>query len=216
MTYTLYAKRECPFCWQVKIALHYLRFGYDLIEWDQVDHDAIAALSPQASVPVLFDESCKESLWDSLAIVLYLQDRFIARQINEDNQAEPHTHGLLSDGWQTNKKIREVVIFSNQIAGKGLRDLIFAQRDQKNTEKSLESSLGQWRESLDWLEQRVEGGPSFLSHGFSWADAALAPRFALAEKYGVGVHAGTHPALSAWFASIKKHEAVKAAIKNPD
>ena len=124
-----------------------------------------------------------------MAIIHYLEDLS-----GSNNTLFP---GDLSE----RNKARSLQIYSNSLIGKELREVIFEKRNKPEQEWDIErineGELG-WRRCLDWLEQQLESTDHFLASGFSVADAALLPRFALAEKYGVGVDQ-RHPRLHDWY-----------------
>lgn len=182
-----YSKKGCPFCWQIKLALSHYDIDHKLTEWDVPDKDFILQYSPQASLPLLLDGEL--SIWDSAPIIYYLED------VSDQNKT------LFPGNSVERNKARLLHTYSNSIVGKGLREVIFEKRGKSESEWNLErikKGEVEWNKSLDWLEDKIESDQSFLSTGFSIADAALLPRFGLAELYGVGVD-DKHPRLFKWF-----------------
>ena len=185
---------------QVKLALQYFDIAYELEEWKTPDKDMLLRYSPQGSSPVLVVDDF--SIWDSLSIIYYL----------EDVAANGKT---LFPGNETERaKARLLQTYSNSIVGKDLREVIFEKRSKPESEWDLErikkGDQG-WRNALDWLEAKIESDNSFLSAGFSVADAALLPRFTLAEKYGVGVDE-RHKKLLHWFQGSEKRWSDSIAV----
>lgn len=193
MTFTLYSKYDCPFCWQVKIALSYLNIQYDLLEKKDVDHAALRKLAPQTTLPILLNDETGETIWDSVSIMFYLQDHAVTA-------GQSLLPGTLAERHQ----IRQLAIYSNQIAGRGLREVIFEKRSKAENEwdrDRISDGEVEWNNTLDYLENKIESSESFFKAGFSWADTALLPRFVLAEKYAVGV-TSDHPKLFTWFKTL--------------
>ena len=194
MTMLLYSKKECPFCWQVKIALNYLDIDYDLEEWKTPDKEFLLQYSPQGSSPILLIND--SSIWDSVSIIYYLED------ISVNNKT------LFPGTINERAKARLLHTYNNSIAGKYLREVIFEKRSKPESEwdaKRIEKGEQGWRSTLDWLEAEIESSASFISAGFSIADAALLPRFGLAEHYGVGIDE-KHPKLYEWFDCLNKQD----------
>ncbi|MFK8068561.1 MAG: glutathione S-transferase family protein [Gammaproteobacteria bacterium] len=194
MALHFYSKTACPFCWQIKLALSYYDLDYELTEWSEPDKDFILKYSPQATVPLILDDDI--FIWDSGAIIYYLEDI--------SDQKKTLFPGNLSD----RNKARLLQTYNNSIVGKGLREVVFEKRSKPEAEWDLERiKKGEeaWNKSLDWLESEVESDSFFLTAGFSIADAALLPRFGLAEHYGVGVDE-KHPRLFEWFNSLKEKD----------
>jgi glutathione S-transferase len=188
----LYSKVGCPFCWQVKIALKHFDIDYHLNEWKEPDKEFLLNFSPQGSSPVLVDDEL--SVWDSMAILYYLEE------ISAQNKT------LFPGSIKDRTKARLLLTYSNSIVGKDLREVIFEKRSKPESEWDMERiRKGEegWRKTLDWLEVEIEASNSFLSAGFSVADAALLPRFGLAEHYGVGVNED-HPKLFSWFQKVRE------------
>lgn len=195
MALQLYSKKECPFCWQVKIALKHFDIDYHLKEWKTPDKEYLLKFSPQGSSPVLLDNDL--SIWDSIPIVYYLED------ISIDEKT------LFPGDIKERTKARLLHTYSNSVAGRDLREVIFEKRSKLESDWDMERiKIGEqgWRKTLDWLEFEIEASDSFLSAGFSVADVALLPRFGLAEHYGVGVNED-HPNLFNWFQKGKEQKA---------
>ena len=191
MTTQLLSKRQCPFCWQVKIALQYFGVDYQLREWTTPDKSMLLQYSPQGTSPVLLVDDF--SIWDSAAIVCYLEE------------IAGNGKTLFPGDAAERAKARLLLVYNNAIAGKSLREVIFEKRGKRESAwdwNRIKMGERGWRETLDWLEKRVESTDHFLSAGFSIADAALLPRFGLAEYYGAGVER-SHPKLLDWFQAAK-------------
>ncbi len=187
MRLKLFSKKECPFCWQVKIALKYFDIDYELVEWKIPEKDFLSSLKPQQSLPVL--QHGDLSIWDSVSIVYYLEELTSAEK------------SLFPGDIKDRTKARLLQTYSNSIAGKGLREVVFEKRGRPEAEwdsTRIDQGRQRWHKSLDWLEMEIETENNFLTAGFSVADAALLPRFGLAEHYGAGV-GKNHPKLYNWF-----------------
>ena len=191
MKLQLISKKECPYCWQVKIALHFYGISYDLDEWILPDKAFLAQFSPQSSTPTLLVD--KFPIWDSVAIIYYLED------ISSSDKS------LFPGSQYDRAKGRLLHIYNNSVIGKSLREVIFEKRNNLEIEWNMSRiKRGEegWRKSLDWLESKMEGG---FGNRFSIVDVVLLPRFILAERYGVGVGEG-HPKLFNWFNKLKQQD----------
>lgn len=197
MAIQLLSKEQCPFCWQVKIALQYFEIDYELKEWKQPDKGMLLEYSPQGSSPVLLVDDFP--IWDSVAIIYYLED------------IAPNGNSLFPGNAQERVKARLLHTYNNSIAGKALREVIFEKRSKVESEwdwEQIKQGEQGWSGTLDWLETKIEAEQHFLASGFSIVDAALLPRFGLAEYYGVGV-TKNHSKLFNWFQFCKTKELYK-------
>lgn len=189
MVLTLFSKAQCPFCWQVKLALDYFGLDYELQEWETPDKHLLLQYSPQGSSPILFVDEFP--IWDSLPIIYYLEDTATKGKTLFPGNNIDHA------------KARLLHTYNNSIAGKSLREVIFEKRGKQKAawdwDRIAAGEQG-WRITLDWLEKNIESHENFLLSGFSIADVALLPRFGLAQHYGVGVDE-RHPKLFHWFGS---------------
>ncbi len=161
MTILFYSKKECPFCWQVKIALSHYNIAYKLTEWKVPDKEFVLKFSPQGSLPVIVHNTIP--IWDSIPIIYYLED------ISTDDKT------LFPGNSIERNKARLLHTYSNAIVGKGLREVIFEKRGKSEEEWDLERIKKgelEWEKTLDWLEAELETEHSFLSAGFSISDAS--------------------------------------------
>lgn len=182
----LYDKPECPFCWKVKLALHELRMNWVETLFETPERPAaFLALNPNGTVPVLVDG--ENIITDSAVIVEYLQD------INTAPSLLPESPGARAQA-------RALHLYSTAKIGPVLREVVFEKRSKPEPEwdwTRIEAGTAGWRNCLDVLEERLGDG-EYFAECYSFAECALTPRFALAERYGVGVD-DAHPRLQRWF-----------------
>lgn len=189
-------KLACPFAWKVLIALQEAGLPHTEEVMDPPDRERLAGLSPQATTPVLVTDG-GEGLWDSLAIAEYLADRAGGPLMPQEPEARA--------------RVRLLHTYSDRLIGPGLREVIFEKRSKPAAawdRDRIQHGAMAWMECLDWLEQRVEAATGFVGGAFTLADCALVPRFALAERFGVGVAAARHPRLAAWYAEQARRPSV--------
>lgn len=181
MALRLYARRDCPFCWKVRLALSLLQQPYEFIELALGEtHAGLEALTPagRRSVPVLQDGALV--IWDSAAILEYLAEGYDPQQ------------RLLCEGVEVRARARLLSAYADQQIGPALRDVVFEKRSKPQADWDLdkiEQGTRLWRQRLDELESWLNGSDYFIGVQASLAECALLPRFALAQAYGVGVEA---------------------------
>jgi len=197
----LYARADCPFCWKVKIALAELALPFDLVATRLGEkHPEVVALSPRQSVPVLVDDALV--IWESAVILEYLHDAY------GDQRAS-----LLPQAPAARARARLIHSYSDQVIGPALRDTVFEKRTKPPEDwdqELLAQSAARWRACLVQLETWLDGGDAFAGD-FSLAECALAPRFGLAQAYGVGVD-DDFPGLARWFATIQARPSYQATL----
>jgi len=158
----------------------------------------VALFSPQATVPVLLDGEL--AIWDSSVIAEYVADLSPqAKLMGEDPVAR--------------SRIRLMHLYSDRIAGLGLRDVIFEKRSKSVAEQDqqrIDLGIQQWGKTLDWLEVNFELGPYMVGSEFSVADCALIPRLSLAKAYGLTLDRSRHPKLADWLELMHKRPAYDA------
>jgi len=188
-TIELFDKRECPFCWRVRLAL--FSRGINYRSRDRQDPEVQArwkTLSPQRTVPVFVHGDLV--LTDSQVILEYLQDRF---------------GGLLPDDSVKRADVRSLVNYADSVLGKAVKKVIFEKRDRPESQWDR-NVLREGREgfvsALPALERRL-GKRVYFSDAYSMAECALVPRFALAGAYGLTIP-HQYAGLSAWLTRAVK------------
>jgi glutathione S-transferase len=150
-----------------------IHFEEKLIPLDQPNTTTeILKFSPSNKVPVLIDGSV--SVWESLAIAEYLNEKFVEKQM-----------------WPKDQKLRGMArAVSNEMHGGFLTMRNLMPHDLKKELKNFDASPAKadieriqqiWRTSIE-----LSGGP-FLFGAFSIADAMFAPVVNRFVSYGVKV-----------------------------
>jgi glutathione S-transferase len=190
----LFQRHDCPFCWKIRLVLAEAKMECSL------ESQADAALySPQATVPVMLDGEF--AIWDSSVIAEYIADL--------SPQAK-----LMGDEPAARARIRLMHMYSDKIAGLGLRDVIFERRSKSLAEQDqqrIEQGSQQWGKTLDWLEAAYGQGAYMAGDAFSVADCALIPRLSLAEAYGLPLDGVRHPKLADWLERMRKRPTYDAS-----
>src|SRR5205823_2688072 len=76
-------RRFSPYCWRVKMALKHKGLDFETIPWRFTEKDALAPYK-STTVPVLVDGS--NSVYDSWAIAVYLDEVYPSRPVLVQNQ----------------------------------------------------------------------------------------------------------------------------------
>lgn len=183
----LYDKTECPFCWKVRLALHYKNIAFEQLTIDTENKPAeFLSLSPSGKVPLLAVN--EESLSESTLIAHFL----------EDYQSTPT---LLPGDAKNKYKARALNHYSDTIIGPAIRDAIFTQRNRPESEwdqEAISRCGSNWQACLSFLDGQLSSETYFCNE-FSLAECALIPRFALALAYNLsGID--EFPRLKQWYA----------------
>lgn len=193
----LYDKDDCPFCWKVRIALQEMKLPCEIVTLQaNDDRSVLDQYSPQGTTPILVYNDM--GLWESGVILEFLVDL--------------SGGALMPSDAQGHAKARLLHVFSDKLVGEGLREVVFEKRSKPEAEWDLgRIAKGEalWRQRLDWLEAEL-GGREFFLGQFSVAECALYPRFALAEKFGVGVD-DRHPNLKHWYGALGSRPSIAAS-----
>nr|BAH90414.1 putative glutathione S-transferase [uncultured bacterium] len=179
----LYDKQECPFCWKVRLALHHCGLEYTTLDISDPGNEAAwKTLTPFGTVPVM---QAGDIVIDQSGIMLeFLEDR---------------SHRLLPADEASRVKARTLTYYSDNVIGRGLKEVVFEKRENPEDEWDLERIEGgrrQFEEDLPYLADALGDGPYFAGD-YSMADCALAARFGIAGAYGVAVPE-RHANLRAW------------------
>lgn len=184
----LFDKPECPFCWKVRLAIAELGLDVETINYLEPGQEAIwRPLTPNTTVPVLVTD--EGVLYESDVIMEYLAD--LSGTLLPEKREERNTARLLHK-------------YSDQKIGAGLREVIFEKRDhpEENWDMArINQGIERFYQALPFLENELGDQPFFTSC-YSFPEAALTARFALAEAYGVELP-DAFPRLRKWFKSMK-------------
>lgn len=185
---TLYNKKECPFCWKVRLALAETNIAADFIDFEDPEHRAHwQALTPRKTVPVLVYKD--DVIYESNVILEYINDV---------------TGALLPAAAADRLAPRHLNIYSDAVIGVGLREVIFEKRGKPEQEWDLERIRGgveEFEKALAYLSGEL-GTKDYFGVQYSLPECALTARFGLAEGYGVSIP-DRFANLQDWFQRMK-------------
>ena len=196
MTFILYNREDCPFCWKVRLVAEFVGVEFDFINVERGEqNEDVISLNPGGTVPVMITESFV--LWDSSLIAIYL--------------ADAHKEaGLLPDDVAHRVQILQTCLYSDVYFGKAIFPYVKEMRKPNPEDRDIQI-LSQSRErfeyALGWLSTFFSqmGG----SEKPNLMDCTFFPRFALADKYGLRFdHAQDY---ARWYGAFKELDQVKAA-----
>lgn len=157
--------------------------------------DAIAKVSPSGKVPALIDGDV--TVWESLAIIEYLAEKFPGKTIwPEDAKARAHARAISNEMHGGFIPLRQGLPMN---LGGPFRTPVLSD-DVKANIARIEAI---WRDTRD----RFGGGKPFLFGAFSAADAMYAPVITRLQSYQIAVDARTkaymdavllHPDMQQW------------------
>lgn len=168
---------------------------------DEAKNPAFAEFSPTKKVPVLVDGEL--SIWESLAILEYLADRFPSLKLWPDDMiARAHARAVASEMHAGFTALRSACPMN-------IRRKVGAIEVGEAVRRDVARIESMWEHCLD-----TSGGP-FLFGQFCNADAMYAPvvnrleKYALSDNRAVEAYSNTMKSLPAWI------EWEKAAITEP-
>lgn len=184
----LFDKPECPFCWKVRLAIAELGLEVEVINYLSPGQEAIwRPLTPNTTVPVLVTDD--GVIYESEVIMEYLAD--LSGSLLPGNREERNTARLLHK-------------YSDSKIGAGLREVIFEKRDKAEDHWDMDRinrGIERFHQALPFIEKALDEQEYFTSC-YSFPEAALTARFALAEAYGVEIPTD-FPNLKNWFTRMK-------------
>lgn len=166
--------------------------------------ERIAKYSPSGKVPVLIDGNVK--VWESLAIISYLADKFPDKPIWPDGMvARAHAKSIsmeMHGGFQALRQTCPMNL-GKRFAAPPMTD------DLKANIARIEQI---WRETR---EAFGAGGPYLYGARFSAADAMYAPVATRLDSYSIAVAADTRAYIDAIYANPHFSEWRQAAFQEP-
>lgn len=196
MTFSLYNRNDCPFCWKVRLVAEFVGVKFNIINVGRGEqNEDVISLNPGGTVPVLIAESFV--LWDSSLIAVYLAD------VHKEA-------GLLPEDAAHRVQMLQTCLYSDAYFGKAIFPYIKEMRKPNPKDRDvqiLSQSQERFEDSLCWLSSffSLMGGaekPNLM-------DCTFFPRFALADKYGLKFdHAQGY---SGWYAAFKELDQVRAS-----
>ncbi len=199
MTIRFYYGSGSPFSWKVWLALEHKQLPYDfnVLSLQQGDQKTLEylAINPRGKVPTLIDDGF--TLWDSAAIVEYLEERY---------PEQP----LLPHDLQERAIARRVVAEANQhlypVARRLLEQTLF-RLDGAGDATVISTALADLQRELTYFEDAFCG--DYCAGNLSLADFTLYPMLALVRRlhskqpqHAVGARPG--PKLTAFMQRIEQ------------
>ena len=149
----------------------------------------IARYSPAGRVPVLIDDGL--SIWDSLAIIEYLADKFPAAGLwSEDSRVRAIQRSVSAEMHSGFMALRAYYPMN-------MRHRSTDRPATPEVQADIDRICSLWRQALSG---KPEGGP-FLFGRFSGADAMFAPVVSRLSSYAVPVE----PAIQTYMDSVRAH-----------
>ncbi len=194
MALTFYCASGSPYAWRVWLGLEHKGIPYELkmqsFDAGDLKKSGFRALNPRGRVPVLVDDGF--ALYESAAIVEYLEDRF---------PGEPR---LFSADVRQRAVQRRMVREADQYFAAAMERMVVAilfTPKEEWSEKRIAASFGDAKKELASWEGAIAG--NFLAGALSAVDFTLYPAVALAlriakRKPGLADADTLGPKLSAW------------------
>ncbi|HUE30069.1 MAG TPA: glutathione S-transferase family protein, partial [Verrucomicrobiae bacterium] len=185
-----------PFSWRVQLVLEEKGLAYEpvLLSFEKGEHKSPAHLarSPHGKVPALEDDGV--SLYESSAIVEYLEERY------------PRTPLLPPDpAARARVRIEELeclLYFAERFLG--LARQVFFMPPEKRDPAAVEAARAEVRRQLGELEARAaRGRGEYLVGGLSRADLTWLPFVEIAARAGADLDRGATPWLVDWRARMR-------------
>ncbi|MEE9424440.1 MAG: glutathione S-transferase family protein [Methylococcales bacterium] len=188
-----------PFSWAVWLVLEHKQIAYELILMSLQNGDLkkldFLSINPHGKVPVLVDDDF--NIWESLAIVEYLQERY-------------PLHPVLPSDIKEKAVVRRIAAEIHSYLYPALRRLLeqtLFRVDGDGDPVEIESSLKGLAQQLDYFESLLQN--PYCASDLSLADFTLYPLLALAKRleekqpqHGVAVLIG--PKLTTFMQNIEQ------------
>ncbi len=167
--------------------------------------EKIKAYAPAGKVPILIDGDVV--VWESLAILYYLAERFPDHPIwPTDNAARAHAFAIASEMHAGFQALR-------QACPMNLIKKIAPQTFDDDVNQNVERIEDLWQTARSRFGAKSETGEPFLFGAFSAADAMFAPVAARLETYQIKVSSQTRQYMDALF-SFKAYQDWRADALN--
>lgn len=172
MAISFYYGSGSPFSWKVWLALEHKQLPYALnvlsLQQGEQKKPEYLAINPRGKVPALIDDGC--AIWDSTAIVEYLEERYPERQ-------------LLPCDLQQRASARRIVAEANQhlypVVRRLLEQTLFRQ-DGGGDAIEIALALEDLQRELSYFEVVLQG--DYFADQLSLADFTLYPMLALIKR----------------------------------
>lgn len=172
MAIIFYYGSGSPFSWKVWLALEHKQLAYELkvlsLQQGEQKKPEYLAINPRGKVPALIDDGC--TVWDSTAIVEYLEERY-------------PEHQLLPRDLQQRASARRIVAEANQhlypVVRRLLEQTLFRQ-DGGGDEIEIALALEDLQRELSYFEVVLQG--DYFADQLSLADFTLYPMLALIKR----------------------------------
>ena len=172
MTIRFYYGSGSPFSWKVWLALEHKQLSYDfnVLRLQQAEQKTpeYLAINPRGKVPALIDDGF--AIWDSAAIVEYLEERY-------------PKHPLLPRDLQERAIARRIVAEANQHLYPAVRRLLeqtLFRSDGAGDAAVISTALTDLQRELTYFEDALCG--DYCAGNLSLADFTLYPMLALVRR----------------------------------
>ena len=207
MAVDFYHGHGSPFSWRVWLALEAKKIPYELkvlsFQNEDTKKPEFKAVNPRGQVPTIVDDGY--ALWESLAILEYLAEKFpVAKLWPSDPAARAHARAIAAEMHAGFVPLRRAcpMNMARPVKRRELND------DTKANVRRIEAM---W---ADCRARHGSGGP-FLFGPFCAADAMYAPVVARLHTYDVEVDATARTYMAAMRALPAWREWETAALKEP-
>jgi glutathione S-transferase len=188
----LFQVATCPFAHRARIVLEEKKLPYEVSYYDrQARPAALAAVSPDARSPTLFDDDGRTVVWDSLIVPEYLDERYPETPLMPEDAAGRARARLM---------MREVDVRFGPGMAPIMEQVVHRREGQPRDESKVQAGVALFQDALaDW-QSRLGDRPFLLGDQFTLADIVLfTPVVALVRVLGPsGDVPGNLTSLRAW------------------
>jgi glutathione S-transferase len=199
MSLTFFFGSGSPFAWKVWLALEHKGVPFEAkrlsFDNDDTKTPAFLAINPRGRVPAILDDGFP--LWESAAIIEYLEERYPERPLLPKD-----IHGRAT----VRRMVNEADNYLATTSGELVEQAVYLTPAERDPEKS-KASRKQMMEELTRLEKGMKG--DFLHDALGLADYAAYPYVRMAQRAderapGLGVARADMPAkVRAWMDRIE-------------
>jgi glutathione S-transferase len=172
----IFQVQGCPFAHRARIALEEKKLPYEVVYFTPRERPAeLAAVSPDAKSPTIFDDDGKTIVWNSMVVIEYLEERYPDQPLMP-RDARDRARARLMMREVEDKLMAAVYVLAQELVHKPA-----AERD----ENKVREGIGRLHDILAPWHARLEGKEFLIGDRFTLADVVLfTPLYSLDKLLG--------------------------------
>ena len=172
----IYQVETCPFAHRARIVLEEKKLPFEIVYFSPRDRPAeLVALGPDAKSPTIFDDDGKTSVWSSLVVIEYLDERYPDPPLMPRGAPDrAHARLLMRD-------VEEKLM----VVGFSLAQEVVFKPPAERDESKVQEGLVRLHDALAPWDARLDGKTFLVGDRFTLADITLfTPLYSLGKMLG--------------------------------